>query len=99
MKKLKTNLLVVAALIIAVVTMSFKMANTTTQWHYIGNSTTEGQFRQASNWSQGAGSGCGPNGTKPCQLTANASDETELAAYLDGLSNAEVMDIVDSKKN
>ncbi len=69
-------------------------------WHYTSNSIDEGEFAIASNWAQGSGSGCGPSGNKPCQIAVDASDETELAAYLSGMSNADVLAInPGSKRN
>lgn len=97
-------------LFMGIVAVSFALTNkekpeaktekkTPTTWRYTGTSTAEGQFRLASNWEIGNGSSCGPNGNKPCQLTADAADKTELTEHLAGLTNAEVMGIVDSKKN
>jgi len=106
MKKLKTNLLLIIALVIGAVAMSFALVNgekpktkTSVQWRYIGTSTAEGQFRQVTNWEPGAGVGCMPAGNLPCQLTSDAEDRDELAIHLSGLTNDAVMALVDSQKN
>ncbi|KEQ30160.1 hypothetical protein N180_06420 [Pedobacter antarcticus 4BY] len=96
MKKLKMNLFMVAALAIAAITMSFKMADTTTQWRYIG--TASQPFNDASLWEQGAGSGCGPAGAKPCQLNVDAADEQELIDYFSTVSSTDVYNM-STKKN
>lgn len=90
----------VAALAIGAVTMSFKMADTATLWHYTSNSTAAGAFADASNWAQGAGSSCGTSGTKPCQISVDAANQTELGEYLDGMDNNAVLAInPNSKRN
>lgn len=96
MKKLKLNLFMVAAVAIAAVTMSFKMADTTTAWHYTGTSSQP--FNTASLWQQGAGSGCGPSGAKPCQLNVDATDEQELIDYFSTVSSTDVYNM-STKKN
>lgn len=110
MKTLKSKLLILALLLIGTIGMSFALANkeksevnteakATTTWRYIGTSTSEGEFAKIENWEQGAGSSCLPEGSLPCQLTAEVADEHELEDYLDGKINSQVMAIVDSQKN
>lgn len=96
MKKLKTNLLLIIAMIIGVSTMAFEMADTTTKWRYTG--TASQPFNDASLWEQGVGSGCGPSGAKPCQLNVDAADESELNAFFSTVSSTDVYNMA-TKKN
>lgn len=68
-------------------------------YHFIGESTLEGQFRLTSNWAEGPSTApsCGTGTSKPCEITAE--DETELAAMLNGKSNSQVLAIADNKRN
>lgn len=86
------NLFAIVALAIGGVTMSFKMASTATVWHYT-DTENPGVFNDAANWEQGAASGCLPSGTKPCQISVDAANETELATYLSGMDNDDVLAI------
>ncbi len=95
MKKLKTNLLVVAALIIAVVTMSFKMADDSTVYHYTSNSTAAGAFATVANWAEGAGD-CGATGNKPCEI--EVPDGSSLSDLIAGKTNAQVLSINSSSR-
>ncbi|MEN5057157.1 DUF6520 family protein [Sphingobacterium kitahiroshimense] len=109
MKTLKTKLSLVVVAIIGIITMSFALANNeskeekvekkaATTWHYTSNSTTAGAFANAANWQQGAGPSCGSTGNKPCEITVDAENEIELEAYLDGMSNPEVLAINPTSK-
>lgn len=96
MKKLKLNLFMVAAVAIAAVTMSFKMASTASTFHYT-DIANPGVFSDPANWQPGNSPiTCGDGTAKPCQITAE--DPADLEAKLDGLDNASVMAIVSSKR-
>lgn len=71
-----------------------------TTWNYVGTANP-GVFSDPANWEPGASTNpsCGENGNIPCQLTADATDKDELRDHLDGMSNNEVLDISDSKRN
>mgnify|MGYP006994456557 FL=1 len=90
MKKLKLNLFMVAALAIAAVTMSFKMVNDSTTYHYTSNSTAPGAFATTTNWATGAGS-CVSDGNKPCDILV--PDGSTLSSVLAGKTNSQVLDI------
>lgn len=99
MKKLKVNLMMVLALVIGVATMSFKLANNDTKWHFTGNNPDEGQYRLTSNWELGAsGSSCASVGDFPCEIEVDAQDKTELGAILSGMTNDDVLDINPTSK-
>lgn len=109
MKTLKSKLFMLTLSLIGVVAMSFALVNeekpeakTETKasiaWRYVGTDNP-GVFSHAANWTQGEGSGCGPTGDTPCQLTADASNQTELAAYLAGRDNNNVLAISDSRRD
>ena len=84
----------IAALAIGAVTMSFKMVDTDTLWNYVGDANP-GVFTDAANWDLGAApSGtCFPNGSEPCEIEVDASDQTELNALLSTMNNAQVLQI------
>ena len=104
MKKLKVNLMMVVALVIGAVVISFGLTNKempktkaetnlATTWYYTSNSTAEGAFAEADNWEQGSGSSCLPSGNKPCQISVEASDKHELAAFFSDKDNEDVLAI------
>lgn len=104
-KKLMGAVVAIALVLTTILTFAFKAGDSknhkkqeATIWHYTNNSTTAGAFANASNWAQGAGSGCGPSGNKPCEITVDAADESELDTYLSGLSNPQVLAINPSSK-
>ena len=94
MKNVKTNLLLVAALVIGGVTMSFRMALPETTWHYEG-SADPNQFNIADNWTLGSApqNTCEEQGNLPCEITVDASNESQLTNLLGGMSSQEVLDI------
>lgn len=109
MKTLKSKLLMFTLLLIGVVAMSFTLVNkgksevkteakAATIWRYVGTANP-GVFSDAANWTQGTGSGCGPVGDTPCQLTADASTPTQLSTYLAGRDNNNVLSISDSRRD
>lgn len=90
MKRLKVNLLMVAALAIGAVTMSFKMTDDSTVYHYTSNSTAAGAFANVSNWAEGDGD-CGTTGNKPCEI--EVPDGSSLSDIIAGKTNAQVLSI------
>lgn len=95
MKRIKSHLVLTAAVVIAAITMSFKMATNSVTYHYTSNSTTEGQFANTSNWATGSGS-CGSLGNKPCDI--DVPDGSDLATVLSGKTNAQVLAINPSSR-
>lgn len=102
MKTMKSKLLMLTLLLIGVVAMSFTLVNkgksepktvvkAPTTWHYT-DTENPGVYTDAANWEKGSAS-CGLSGTKPCQISVEASDETELAAYFSGMDNDDVLAI------
>lgn len=67
-------------------------------FHYVSESTTEGQFRVTGNWQEGPSprTDCGDDDIKPCEIMAE--DETELAAKLSNQSNAAVLNLTISNR-
>lgn len=60
MKKLKVNLMMVLALVIGAVTMSFKLTSNSQVFHYT-DAVDPGNFSNPANWSPGgATGGCDP---------------------------------------
>lgn len=94
MKKLKLNLIAIAALVIAVVTMSFEMTGRAMTFHYDSESTAPGAFADPGNWKPGGSTvECETGVTKPCEISAeNAAD---LQNKLNGKSNQDVLSIVE----
>lgn len=88
----------VAALAIAAVTMSFKMAADPTTYHYVSNSTAAGAFATTSNWAEGESDECQTTGNKPCEI--EVPDGSSLSTLLSGKNNAQVLAInPGSKRN
>ncbi len=80
---LKVNLVAVAALMIAIVTMSFKLASPAnaklaTNYHYKIASTNINDLRNIGNWEVGTGTDCNTGTDVPCVIpyTSSASDPT-----------------------
>ncbi|MCT1533010.1 hypothetical protein M3B46_18560 [Sphingobacterium daejeonense] len=97
MKKLKVNLMMVLALVIGVATMSFKMVSTATTYHYDSESTDPGAFANTANWKPGNSPvACGTGVELPCQITAE--NPMDLQSKLNGKTNEQVLDIVDSRR-
>ena len=84
----KKNLVAVFALLVGIGTMSFKMVNPSSDYHYTSNDMNPGDFAIVGNWASGSVSGCGDDGNKPCQITTD-----DLSATLAGKTNQEVLDI------
>lgn len=110
MKTLKSKLLMLTLLFMGIVAVSFALTNkekpeakiekkVATTWNYVG--PANGDFSDENNWELGASTNpsCREDGNIPCQLTAEAADKDELHDHLDGMSNSEVLDISDSKRN
>ncbi|SDX02033.1 hypothetical protein SAMN05444410_10853 [Hydrobacter penzbergensis] len=79
----KANLVAVAALMMATVTMSFKLSgpmrgNLPTDYHYKIASTVIGDLRNIDNWEVGTGNDCGTGTDVPCVIpyTASPSEPT-----------------------
>ncbi|WP_028298200.1 hypothetical protein [Olivibacter sitiensis] len=104
MKTIKSKLLVLVLLLIGGIVMSFTLVNkekqevkteakVATLWHYVGDANP-GVFSDATNWALGGGSAtCGPTGDLPCEITVNATDESQLTTYLSGMSNSQILNI------
>lgn len=96
MKNLKVNLMMVLALVIGVATMSFKLADEPTTYHYVSNSTAPGAFATPSNWEEGESDVCATTGNKPCEI--EVPEGSSLSAELSGKNNAQVLAINPSSK-
>lgn len=86
MKKLKVNLMMVLALFIGAVAMSFNLANSSTTWHYTSNNAAE--ITDVSKWemTDPGLSGCSALNTQiPCQLEtpSQVNNKEELETYFD----------------
>lgn len=64
-----------------------------TTWHFIGTSSSEGEFADSENWEEGASSSCSTEGDKPCEISVAASSKSELSSYLSGMTNEQVLEI------
>ncbi|CDS92101.1 conserved exported hypothetical protein [Sphingobacterium sp. PM2-P1-29] len=96
MKKLKVNLIMVAALAIGAVTMSFRMASTANTYHYT-DTANPGVFADPANWQLGTSpEECDTGVELPCQITAE--NVMDLQSKLNGKDNDQVLAIVDSKR-
>ncbi|MCT1524126.1 hypothetical protein [Sphingobacterium hotanense] len=91
MKKLKVNLMMVLALVIGVATMSFKLADTDTAWHYDGS----GSYTDANNWILGSAPSntCQVGGTKPCEIEVDAPTKPDLEELLSNMDDQQVLDL------
>lgn len=91
MKKLKVNLMMVLALVIGVATMSFKLADADTTWHYDGS----GSYTDANNWIQGSAPSntCQEGGTKPCEIDVEAPTKPDLEELLSEMDDGDVLAI------
>lgn len=99
MKKLKVNLIMVLALFIGAVAMSFKLtSNEDPKFYYDSESTSPGAFADMENWKQGDSPlSCNTGVNKPCEIIAE--DDEELEEKLDGLNNSQVLAIAHTKRN
>ena len=98
---LRTNIMLVAALLTAGITMSFKSSApppAATIHYYVSSSMSAGAFRNVSNWST-----TNSNGTcvtlvdqRPCQITV--PDGVALSTILGTKSNDDVLDISEGYK-
>lgn len=95
----------VAALAIAAVTMSFKVAEkmgsaAPTTWYYISEELDEGDFATAANWNKTNNTeACISSGERPCQISVEAADQTQLASVLSGKSNSQVLSMSTQRKD
>ncbi len=102
----KTSLFTLILALIAIGTFAFTavmnktIAPATIQntFHYIGDSEAPNAFSDVSNWEQGGGDACGFEGNKPCQITVEANDLSELQDYLSGMDNNTVLSLDDSRR-
>lgn len=82
----------VAAMVIATVTMSFKMSSSNTTWHYVGEAVPN-VYNNIENWEEGESEEtCTTYAPFPCEI--EAASISALEDMLDGKTNLEVLDIV-----
>ena len=101
-KFLKIKFLLMAALLTAGITMSFKMTEkpevkAPTIYHYISDDMNEGDFKKVANWSTVDDEvACGSKRVRPCAVTVQ--ENSMLATVLGNKTNEEVLDISDGFK-
>lgn len=95
MKNLKVNFIALVALVIGIVTMSFKLTDPLNDFHYTG--PPGGPYNIASNWEKGSRSDCDEEGSEACQIEAPAENETELSTYLSTLSSEDVFNMASKR--
>ena len=92
---LRTNAMLVVALLTAGITMSFQMAEkevVDTIYTYNSSSTLPGAFANTGNWIAVTSSpSCEIEGERPCNIVVPAG--TTLAAQIAGMTNSEVLDL------
>lgn len=98
---IKGNLMLLAALLTAGVTMSYKMAEkktAATVHYYVSSDMSAGAFRNVANWSTTNNSvDCvTTEDVLPCKITV--PENTSLSSILAGKSNDQVLDISEGYK-
>lgn len=93
---LRTNAMLVVALLTAGITMSFQMAEkevVDTIYTYNSSSTVEGEFAKSSNWIMVVQTPptCDVSGNRPCNITVPAG--LTLDSQISDLSNSQVLAI------
>ena|SRR5699024_345271 len=92
MKTQKVNFIALVALVIGIITMSFKLTEDSTTYHFTGDSTQPGEFAKTSNWAVGnSDDDCQPLGDFPCEI--EVPNESSLLQVIGNKSNEEVLDI------
>lgn len=91
MKTQKVNFIALVALVIGIITMSFKLSEDSTTYHFKGTSTDEGEFADPSNWEEGESNDCLTFGDFPCEI--EVPNESSLLQVLGNKSNEEVLEI------
>lgn len=98
MKTQKVNFIALVALVIGIVTMSFKLSEDSTTYHFTGDSTQPDEFAKTSNWEEGESNDCQPLGDFPCEI--EVPNGSSLLQVLGNKSNEEVLQInPDSRRN
>ncbi|WP_242917353.1 hypothetical protein [Pontibacter liquoris] len=98
MRKFKSNGLVLVAGIVAAGTFAFK-APVAQSWVFTGS--TESQIKDADAYtlSNTTPSNCEVSASLPCSLHVEATNRTQLQAYLDPKSTEEIMDEADGQRD
>ncbi len=100
---LRANILLLAALLIAGVVMSFSRSQNNsdkaaTVYYYVSEDMNPGDFANPAHWSTSNEDGvaCGSEEIRPCKVHVPAG--SSLAAVLSGKTNRQVLDISDGFK-
>ena len=93
---LRTHFLLIAALLISGITMSFSGSDSdkaATVYHYDSTSMSPGAFSNVSNWATGTpNENCAsPRDVRPCKITV--PEGSTLSSILAGKNNSQVLDI------
>ncbi|MBU8883851.1 hypothetical protein KSK37_12215 [Kaistella sp. DKR-2] len=92
---LRTHFLLMAAILTAGITMSFKMTEKTTAdsiYTYNSDKVTEGSFANTANWMVvSSAPSCQSTGNRPCNIVVPAGQT--LASQIAGLNNSQVLAI------
>ncbi|GEM_PF-1696355 len=67
-------------------------------WYYNGTGTTESDFQNGTNWSQTNSGSCVTNGNRPCQISSDATTQTELSSELSELNRDEILAMSSGRK-
>ncbi|QJD95972.1 hypothetical protein HH214_08825 [Mucilaginibacter robiniae] len=89
MKKIKLNFALAAMLAGATAAFAFTPArHANTNWYFNGSA---GQEQSASAWSTTTvPDDCAPSGTLPCEISVNASNQTQLQSFLSSHTVAQI---------
>jgi hypothetical protein len=71
---------------------------TSTVWFYNGVSSDEAELKDGDNWETTNQGSCQATGTRPCQITANASDQDQLTAYLSSFNKSQILGMSTGRK-
>lgn len=99
MKLLKTNLVAIAAILLAGATMSFKVIEKSfadTTYYYNSTDVSAGAFANTAHWSTTNAEPCEQDGDRPCKV--NVPQGSSLSATLAGKNNSQVLAISIDRK-
>lgn len=71
----------------------------TVVWYYIGSENTLAAFKDGENWTTTNTGVCADQGPKPCQISAEATTQQELSAYLEPLTQNQILEMSSGRRN
>ena len=104
---MKKNILGLIALIIAVSASAFttvshkhssKSGRDDTNWYYTSSLHTSAAILNAANYTQTVQSGCQSTGLRPCFITVDAANQSDLQTFLNGETSDDVVANAPEKK-